>query len=117
VKTEYILLEKLEGRSLGDEWFSLPNKILAKVMKQLLALEKKLLAIQLPAAGSLYFRHDLPNESPSISVGPLSQGEGEIVVGPSVAYAWWYQERAALQIARGPCPSLRREKIMPLQTY
>ena len=26
VKTEYILVEKLEGQSLGDEWYSLPNK-------------------------------------------------------------------------------------------
>ena len=84
-------------------------------MKQLLALEKTLLAIQLPASGSLYFRRDLPSESPGISVAPLAQNEDEIVVGPSAAYAWWY--RAALEIARGPCRSLGQERIPFLQTH
>jgi hypothetical protein len=103
VKTPYILLEKLEGRSLSDEWFSLPNKILAKVMKQIVAMEKKLLTIQLPAYGSLYFSHDLPSGDSGISIGSLPQGVGELVVGPSAAHAWWYQERAALEVNRGPC--------------
>jgi aminoglycoside phosphotransferase (APT) family kinase protein len=108
VRTQYILLEKLEGRPLSDDWFSLPNKTLVKVMKQLVALEKKLLAIRLPASGSLYFSHDLPSESPGVSVLRLPQGEGEVVVGPSAAYAWWYRERAALETARGPCTFSRR---------
>lgn len=113
VKTEYILLEKLKGRPLSNEWFSLPNKTLTKVMKQLVALEKKLLAIQLPASGSLYFSHDLPSDAPGISVGRLSQGGSEIVIGPSAAYAWWFRERAALEVDRGPCTFETRIHRMP----
>ena len=52
-----------------------------KVMKQLVALEKRLLAIQFPASGSLYFAHDLPSESPNVSLGHLPQSEGEVEVG------------------------------------
>jgi hypothetical protein len=82
VGTQYILLEKIEGRPLSDGWFSLPNKTLVKVMKQLVTLEEKLLAIQLPASGSLYFSHDLPSESPSISIGSSRRSRVKLWLDP-----------------------------------
>lgn len=106
VGTEFILLEKLEGRPLSDEWFYLPNKTIVKVMKQLVALEQKWLSLRLPAHGSLYFRHDLPSGDDGVRVDCSLENGSELVVGPSAAYASWYRERANLDVARGPCRCL-----------
>lgn len=58
VGIEYILLEKIHGRPLGDAWFSLDNKTVAKVMKQIVDIEQKCMSLSLPASGSLYFKED-----------------------------------------------------------
>lgn len=57
--SEYIIMEKLSGRPLGDCWFDLSDKQRLKVLLQLVQLEAKLYNIGLPASGSIYYGRDL----------------------------------------------------------
>ncbi|QVM06336.1 hypothetical protein D8B26_001048 [Coccidioides posadasii str. Silveira] len=98
VGVEYILMEKLPGRPIGDAWFSLPEKDRLKVLHEIVTLEAKLFANSLPASGSIYFAHDLPPGTPNV---PLSDSEG-LCIGPYANLRWWFNERASLDIDRGP---------------
>lgn len=103
VGIEYILLEKIQGTPLSEQWFSMGTKTQVKVMKQIVDLEKRFLGIKLPASGSLYYRRDLTESEDFVPVSGTSGIADEIVVGPSAQYEWWYKERAALRVDRGPC--------------
>lgn len=96
VGTEYIIFEKLEGRPLSEEWFSMVNKTRVKIMRQIVDLEKRFIRIHFPASGSLYHRRDLDSSQRCILISD------DIVVGPTAQYEWWYQERASLDVDRGP---------------
>ncbi|WEW59279.1 hypothetical protein PRK78_004748 [Emydomyces testavorans] len=110
VGTEYLLLEKLDGTALGDKWFTMDNKARVKIMRQIVDVEKQFMSISLPASGSLYYRKDL--EASEFAVPLLEQSTlDEIVVGPTAQFAWWYQERALLNVDRGPCAS---SLLMPM---
>lgn len=100
VGTEYILLERLEGAPLSDRWFSMDNKSRVKIMRQIVDAERRFMSIHFPASGSLYHRRDLHS---SQHVFPVLD---DIVVGPTAQHEWWYQERASLEVDRGPCESL-----------
>lgn len=95
----YMLLEKLEGIPLSDQWFSMDTKTRVKVMRQIVDMERRFMSIQFPASGSLYHRRDLDSSQHSI---PVSD---DIVVGPTAQHEWWYRERASLEVDRGPCKS------------
>ncbi|KAJ5087374.1 hypothetical protein N7456_010990 [Penicillium angulare] len=104
VGTEYMLLEKINGTSLGDQWFSMDTKTRVKVMKQIVDLEKQFMSISFPASGSLYYSRDLdcpPNAIPASPDSHLSSPD-QIVIGPTAQHEWWYQQRALLDVDRGP---------------
>lgn len=108
VGAEYILLEKLEGVPLSNQWFTMDNKSRVKIMRQIIGLEKQFMTISFPASGSLYYRRDIEASQPTI---PLSGQSSlplfdQVVVGPTAQYEWWYRERALLDVDRGPCMSL-----------
>nr|POE99346.1 altered inheritance of mitochondria protein 9, mitochondrial [Quercus suber] len=107
VGTEFILLEKIKGTPLSEQWFSMETKVLAKVMKQIIDLEQKFMKISLPASGSLYFRSDLRSTERSVPLHESSIGHEEIVIGPTAQYSWWYRERAKLEVDRGPSVAKR----------
>lgn len=98
----YMLLEKLEGTPLSDQWFSMDTKTRVKVMRQIVDMERRFMSIQFPASGSLYHHRDLHSSQHFI---PVSD---DIVVGPTAQHEWWYRERASLKVDRGPCKSSSR---------
>ncbi|RAK95537.1 phosphotransferase family protein [Aspergillus ibericus CBS 121593] len=97
VGSEYIIMEKLPGRPLGDRWFALSDRERLKVLLQLVQLEAKLHAIELPASGSIYYASDLPSDSPRIVIP-----DSDFCISPDAALKWWFAERASLRIDRGP---------------
>lgn len=99
VGTEYLLLERLEGTPLSGQWFSMDTKTRVKIMRQIVDVERRFMSIHFPASGSLYHRRDLDSSQHCIPV------LDDIVVGPTAQHEWWYQERASLQVDRGPCKS------------
>ncbi|EFQ99340.1 protein kinase subdomain-containing protein [Nannizzia gypsea CBS 118893] len=109
VGAEYILMDRVDGTLIGDSWYTLSDKQRLKVLMGLVQLEARLFAIQLPAAGSIYYRRDLPSNLKKAAVY-LSRGADapevpEICVGPDVSLAWWHAERSLLSdINRGPHP-------------
>lgn len=107
VGAEYTLLEKIEGTPLSDQWFTMDNKTRVKIMRQIIGIEKRFMAITIPANGSLYYRRDLDVSQSQVAIplpGQPKESTGDqIVVGPTAQHEWWYQERALLDVDRGPC--------------
>lgn len=99
VGAEYILMEKLPGRPIGDTWYSLSEQERLKVLLEIVKLEAKLFTTALPASGSIYYAHDLPPSTPRIDIPGL---DGGLCVGPYTALQWWIGERGDLDIDRGP---------------
>ncbi|KAL1851184.1 hypothetical protein Plec18170_006508 [Paecilomyces lecythidis] len=104
VGTEYLLLEKLEGVPLSEQWFTMDNKTRVKIMRQIVDIEKRVMSIPLPASGSIYYRCDLKSSGSAISITtePFPTRDG-FAIGPSSQLEWWYRERALLDVDRGPC--------------
>ena len=102
VGAEYIIMEKLEGKTLGDLWFSLSFKERYKVVEQIVQLERKLFSLQIPASGSIYFPNDLTEEERSLSAPFQSHGH-EYCIGPLTHYSWWHRGRSSIECDRGPC--------------
>lgn len=113
VGAEYTLLEKIEGSPLSDQWFTMDNKTRVKIMRQVIDMEKRFMSIAFPANGSLYYRRDLGVSQLAIPLPgqPEVSAANHIVIGPTAQHEWWYQERASLDVDRGPCicfsPSLQ----------
>ncbi|KAH8707543.1 kinase-like domain-containing protein [Phaeosphaeriaceae sp. PMI808] len=99
VGAEYILMEKLPGRPLGDTWFGLSEQERPKTLLQIVELEAKLFAINLPASGSIYYARDL---SPGIPKIELAGPDSGLCIGPYASLRWWFSERGDLDIDRGP---------------
>lgn len=112
VGAEYIIMEKLEGTTLGDVWLSLSFKERHKVVEQIVLLERRLFSLQLPASGSIYFPNDLARHERSQSVPFQSQGH-EFCIGPMAHYSWWHKGRDSLECDRGPCKSYAANHIPP----
>jgi Phosphotransferase enzyme family len=110
VGAEYIIMEKLEGTTLGDIWFSLNFKERYRIVEQIVQLERKLFSLQLPASGSIYFPNDLTEHERSQSVPFQIQGR-EFCIGPIAHYGWWHRERGSLECDRGPCKLYAADKI------
>lgn len=105
VGAEYIILEKLDGIPLSEQWFSMDNKSRAKIMKQIVEVEKKFMMIPFPASGSLFYRKDLGESQLIVPIpGQSNRPEpDQVVLGPTVQHGWWYRERNLLDVDRGPC--------------
>ena len=110
VGAEYIIMEKVNGRDLGDIWYELSEKERIKVVIQVARLESVLFSISLPGCGSVYYKRDLENgtEAVNITAGEAaveSAGEsaGQLCIGPDVAQKWWCEKRDQLSVSRGPC--------------
>lgn len=100
VGAEYIIMEKLGGTPLGDLWYSMTPKEQHKIMKQIVEWETRLMSLELPAYGSIYYRKDLQSEKNIPLSGPK---DDEFCIGPIAHYSWWHDERSILNIDRGPC--------------
>lgn len=104
VGTEYLLLEKLEGVPLSDQWFTMDNKTRVKIMSQIVDIKKRVMSIPLPASGSIYHRRDLEFSDPAIPITTdIVSTRDHFAVGPTTQLEWWHRERALLDVDRGPC--------------
>jgi hypothetical protein len=99
VGSEYILMEKLPGRPIGEAWFDLSEQERLQVLHDIVKLELKMFNIQLPASGSIYHARDLKPDTPKVS---MREVDGQFCMGPYTGLRWWYGERGTLEIDRGP---------------
>ncbi|KAL9003734.1 MAG: hypothetical protein Q9188_003421 [Gyalolechia gomerana] len=101
VGTEYIIMEKVQGKALREIWLDMTPKDRIKLISQVVKMESLLFSIKLPANGSIYYKRDLNPQTESIDI-PVPDGSNSFCIGPDARYRWWYRERANLPIERGP---------------
>ncbi|KAI6142613.1 kinase-like domain-containing protein [Pisolithus tinctorius] len=106
-KTEYILMEYVEGTDLSQIWFDLKKDEIISLMGQLAKVESTMMSISFPAGGSIYYARDLKNLSGNEGI-PLVGDEGispekeRFCIGPDVSVPLWYGRREQLDVFRGP---------------
>ena len=98
IGTEYIVMEKVRGETVGDSWYQLSDKNRLKLLFRIVELERKLFIARLPASGSIYFKRDLPSDVTRIDI----PGSEDLCVGPYAALRWWTGERTSMCFDRGP---------------
>lgn len=101
-QTEYIFMEYVRGTKLSDVWMDLGEREIEEVLRQLVKLEARVMAVAFPAGGSLYYAHDL-EKAGRTGVSLEGDGDGGFCVGPDVRLCMWYGRRAQLDVDRGPC--------------
>lgn len=99
VGAEYILMEKVCGRCLGDVWFSLSDKQRVCILGEIVDQEVKLFDIQLPAYGSVFYPEDLPCHTDQARVNATNRRH---CVGPDVSLKHWFGTRSRLDVPRVP---------------
>jgi len=113
VGSEYIIMEKVNGRDLGDIWYELSESERLKVLSQVGKLESVLFSISLPAYGSIYHKCDLEVNTKSVDFVGGDSEDVQFCIGPDVAQKWWYDGRGQLPVSRGPC-NYDRHIVSPL---
>ena len=103
VSSEYIIMEKVKGRDLGDIWYEISEKERLKILSQVGKLESVLFSIPLPTYGSIYHKHDLEAGTNTVDFAGGGLGAAQFCVGPNVAQKWWYDGRGQLPVSHGPC--------------
>ncbi|KAH9834716.1 26S protease regulatory subunit 4 [Teratosphaeria destructans] len=99
VGSEYIIMEKVSGRCLGDIWYELSDRQRVRVLGDIVDQEAKLFSIPLPAHGSIYDVNDLPHGTDRAT---MEVEAGRFCVGPDVSLTHWCGTRSELQIMRRP---------------
>jgi hypothetical protein len=99
VGSEYIIMEKLLGRPIGDAWFDLSEQERLQVLHDIVQLEAKMFNMKLPANGSIYYARDLPSDTHRIVIPGTND---HFCVGPSASRWWWFGTRESLEVDRGP---------------
>jgi hypothetical protein len=99
VGSEYILMEKLPGRPIGDAWFDLSEQERLQVLHDMVQLEAKMFNMMLPASGSIYYARDLPSDTHRIVIPGIND---HFCVGPYASRRWWFGSRESLEVDRGP---------------
>lgn len=103
VGAEYIIMERVHGSSLASRWHSLSKGELVDVMKQVVGFEEKVFAIRFPRFGSLYYKKDIEGSSSSTGGYRSEYLPKEFCIGPLAKRQFWFDERAGMDIDRGPC--------------
>lgn len=105
VGAEYIIMEKVQGVSLGSLWLSLSTKELVTVIKQIVDIETRLFSSHFPKHGSLYYKKDLEEkfheDNPNVANSNLLADR--FCVRPVATSAFWEKERGQMNLDRGPC--------------
>lgn len=97
VRTEYIIMEYVQGENLATRWLSLTTEEVKHIMTQVALLEHKISSFRFPGVGSLYHNHDVEN----CDTIPLEE-EG-YCIGPVAKREFWCDGRDQMEVDRGPC--------------
>ena len=105
VGSEYIVMERVQGRELAETWYTMTLKERMAVIEKIVDVERILFGVQFPASGSLFFKDSLNAGFKSVDMPENNSLKdiGKFCVGPSTEYLWWYQRRHELATNRGPC--------------
>ncbi|KAF2672503.1 phosphotransferase enzyme family protein [Microthyrium microscopicum] len=110
VGSEYILMEIASGAQLSEVWDHMEIDDQAKVVESVTDVETKFLSISFAQSGALFYAKDMPNCTPAEINGEVSQVVKDdirrrFVLGPTVEREFWEEERAQMDLDRGPWTS------------
>lgn len=108
--TEYIFMELVQGKNLGDVWYALSEQERRTMVTNLVQLEARLFRLRLPASGSLYYYDDLPDRYRRI-ITPSPGTTRRFCIGPDTSLGLWYGKRLNLSVERGPCKHLSDQDV------
>lgn len=113
IGAEYILMETAAGVQLGDVWHapSMDARKKKDVVNALIGAEQKMLEARFGSYGSLYYKGDVPeaDRAPELYaddvVGARREdgSEARFCIGPTANRNFYEDERATMDINRGPC--------------
>ncbi|KAJ7651016.1 protein kinase subdomain-containing protein PKL/CAK/Fmp29, partial [Roridomyces roridus] len=99
-ETEYIFMEYVRGSELCDVSSGFRERDVVSVVRQLVQLEAKMMGIEFPAGGSLYYVRDL--EQVGVKGIPMPD-DPRFSVGPDMRQSLWYGRRESqTEVNRGP---------------
>ncbi|KAK8229524.1 kinase-like domain-containing protein [Phyllosticta capitalensis] len=101
-RTEYIFMERVPGKCLGDIWYSgsVPQEDKIRIVKQLVELESRMFGLRFPASGSLYYSNDVEDGVKLDYTNPHARGS--FCIGPDTDRALWWGRRSDLAVDCGP---------------
>lgn len=85
VGSEYIVMEKVNGRQLVDVWGEMGQLQQFKLIQNLAQLESQLASMEFPGYGNLYFRHSTKDGSQVIPIND------DYCIGPAYNASWFPQ--------------------------
>jgi hypothetical protein len=100
--TEYIFMEYVRGKNLGEVWYSLIEHERRELVTKIVQLESRLFSLRFPASGSLYYCNDLPDNHSRVII-PSPGSTDRFCVGPDTSLRFWYGKRLLLSVERGHC--------------
>lgn len=111
---EYVLEEKADGQQLGNMWTQWSEASQLEIVNQACEIEAKLATLSFSKHGSIYYKSDL--EARNVRYEPLDSSIVQMaipqtktaclesfVIGPSTDPRHWIDQKAAMDLSRGPC--------------
>ncbi|KAF9894411.1 Phosphotransferase enzyme [Aspergillus nanangensis] len=108
VGSEYIFMEEATGTQLAIQWDGLNPDAKLAIMREVVAIETKLLSVSFSHYGSIYFASDavdgaVPAQITSVAPSELKElVSKKYTIGPTVVRDFWKKERSVMNISRGP---------------
>lgn len=115
VGAEFILMETAPGVQLSTIWKDLDIRQRKTIVNSLIGVEQKLLAVNFSKYGSLYYKTSIPETSRAahLYADPSMEdaSSSKFCIGPVANRSYHEDERATLNLDRGPCAS----QLVPLE--
>ncbi|KAJ5226519.1 hypothetical protein N7468_007744 [Penicillium chermesinum] len=111
VGSEYIFMEEATGIQLATQWDDLDPEAKLAIMREVVAIETKMLSVSFSHYGSIYFASDaidgaVPAQITSVVSNDIKeQVSKKFTIGPTVQRDFWKKERSTMNISRGPWSS------------
>lgn len=88
VGSEYIVMERVQGRALADTWYTMTFEERMAVIEKIVDVEMVLFGVQFPASGSLFFKDSLNAKVKNVDMAENNNLKdiGRFCIGPSTEY-------------------------------
>jgi hypothetical protein len=106
VGTEYIIMEKVPGVALAEEWEAMGTMGRYKIIDQIVEIERELGSLEFPAYGSIFLQDSAPcDELRRCPLPAALDPAGLFCIGPSCTRSLWREgSRISDPMAyAGPC--------------
>jgi hypothetical protein len=108
IGAEYIIMETAQGIQVSNVWAGLDARKKKNIVNSIVSAEQKLLEAKFSQYGSLYYRDDISevDRAPRLyadSSRPDDGSEAKFCIGPTANRSFYEDERADLDLERGPC--------------